>query len=304
MDTDILYSQLKEAYSEANLNKLALELISLYKNEQYSILQKIADIISRWQDIEITEEGKGFNRFMLLYHPDRGDFFRKQIDEFYLNGKHDELVEFAHILKIQNIEELCATLTGYEDIDYSPVYAWDVNLVNGFSVNDEAPNAEYESMNDRSSGNSKNSEGFDFYDALKIRMYGHTEIEIPSYYLEDIDEIEMSQSNINDLSGIENCVHAISFDLSGNKIDDIYPLVGMFQIEDLNLSDNQITNIDALSSLPNLKSLNISYNLITDISPLFELENLVFVDISGNDISELQIQELEMIGIEILNSQF
>ncbi|HPT43863.1 MAG TPA: hypothetical protein PLH52_08430, partial [Paludibacteraceae bacterium] len=55
-----LQKKLEEAYSIGNLNNISLTLINVYKNEQFSILQKIVEIISDFVDIEISSEGKGF----------------------------------------------------------------------------------------------------------------------------------------------------------------------------------------------------------------------------------------------------
>lgn len=66
-----LQHRLQEAYTLDNLNKISLTLINLYKNQQYLILQKIAEIISDSIIIEIEADGKGFSKLMMLYHPDR-----------------------------------------------------------------------------------------------------------------------------------------------------------------------------------------------------------------------------------------
>lgn len=71
MDIITLHQELQKAYSSRNLNSISLTLINLYKNEQFGILQKIADIIGDYFTIEIGEDGKGFSKLMMLYHPDR-----------------------------------------------------------------------------------------------------------------------------------------------------------------------------------------------------------------------------------------
>jgi len=119
-----LNQKLIEAYTIKNLNNISLTLIKLFKNQQYSVLQKISEIISDYVNIKITDEGKGFSKFMLLYHPDRASFHLNEINRLTEQNNFDALLEYSHIFKLERIEEIAASLHSYEDIDYSPVYDW------------------------------------------------------------------------------------------------------------------------------------------------------------------------------------
>lgn len=289
-----IYDQLREAYKEENLNKLALELITLNQKQEYGILKQLAEIISPWTKIDIGPEGKGFTKFMMMYHPDRGDFYRKQVDELFQKNDFEGLLQFTHILKIRNIEELTASMVDYEDIDYSPVYGFDFEETRQYSYDD------YEGYNSSTRyARDLSIEGFTFYEAVQIRMYGDTSVEFPSYYLEDLDDIEMADSEIADLEGIQYCIHAESFDLSGNLISDLTPLWSLSNIRDLNMADNQIGYIDVLSNLLDLRNLNLANNQIDDISPLFSLDQLEYVELSGNPVSEYQVEQLREMGVAV-----
>jgi len=284
-----LQQKLQEAYTPANLNHIALTLINLYKNQQYSILRKIADKIGDSVNIEIADNGKGFSKFLMLYHPDRAALHINEINRLAATDNLEGLIKLSHILLLNDIEEFADSLDSYEDIDYSPVYEWDLNT-DGFSIirDDKEPEKFKTSPN-----------AINFYDAIKYRVFGDTDTEFPSYYLEDLDEFELSSSDINDLEGAAYCIHAITMDLSDNMISDLSPLFGLSLLEELNLSDNQIGDIEVLSNLKNLKSLNLANNAIEDISPLFDLTNLEYVDLSGNNISEEQIIELTETGVTV-----
>lgn len=288
-----LNKELLEAYTVDNLNKISLTLINLFKSKQYSILQKIAEMLSDFVDIEITNDGKGFSRFMMLYHPDRASFHINEINKLTERNNFSDLLNYSHILKLERIEEIASSLNSYEDIDYAPVYDWDFET-EGFSV--VYDNQPIEIIKTKTK---TKLIGYTFYDAIKLREYGHTEIEYPSFYLEDIEEFELSSSDINDLDGVQFCIHARTIDLSNNRISDLSPLTGLTNLEELNLSDNQIGFIDDLSNLIGLKSVILSNNFIEDISPLFELEKLEYVDITGNNISPEQIDKLNDLGITV-----
>jgi len=294
MDISTLQQTLLEAYSVSNLNEISLILINLYKNEQYGILQKIADIINDLVSIEIGENGKGFYRFMMLYHPDRSGVHINEINRLAYKQDFDGLLKYTHILRLERIDEIAGSLDSYEDIDYSPVYEWDIST-SGFRIvtDDDIDDIDTPET-------SRRRKGFSFYDAVKIRMYGHTDIEYPSYYLEDLEEFELSASDICDLDGIQFCIHAKNFDLSDNSIYDLSLLSGLTSIEELNLADNNIRYIDAIGCLKNLRRVHLCNNKINEIAPLFELEKLEYADLSGNQISLAQLDRLKESGVTIV----
>ena len=294
MEIQTLRNNLLEAYSAENLNKIAAILLNFYTNQQFGSLQKITDIISEFIPIEIDENGKGFSKLMLLYHPDRGEFHRNEIEKLATNQNFDGLLAYSHILKLERLEEISALIESFEDIDYSPVYTWDFDN-EGFTIkSDSGQKLKNGNLNTRK------NKLVTFYEAVKIRQYGHTKISFPNYYLEDIDEFEMASSDIGDLDGIQYCIHAVNVDLSDNFIDDLHHLENLGLIEMLNLSDNQIENIDPLEYLTNLRELNLANNRIRDISPLFLLENLEFVDLSGNRVSPASVRKLTEKGINVV----
>ncbi len=284
-----LQSKLEKAYALENLNKISLTLINLYKNEQYSILQKIAEIICDFIEIEITADGKGFSKLIRLYHPDRTAYYLKEINALTEKNNFEGLNTHSHILKLEDIEEIANSLNSYEDIDYSPVYEWDFDA-DGYSIiNDDGKREEVETR----------IQLHDFYTAIKLRQYGSVDIEFPTYYLEDLEEIELAESNIVDLDGVQYCIHAIKIDLSDNHIADLTQLIGLSSIKELNLSDNNLETIDALSRVKNLERIFLSNNHIEDIDSLMKLEKLEYADLSGNEISMDQINKLIELGVMV-----
>ena len=295
MEILTLKNNLLEAYTAENLNKISAILLNYYKNQQFGTLQKIADIISDFIPVEIDENGKGFSKLMLMYHPDRGEFHRTEITKLAEADNFDALLNYSHILKLERLEEISALIESFEDIDYSPVYAWDFDI-EGFTVKSETgQKLKNETLNTRK------NKLVTFYEAIKIRQYGHTKISFPAYYLEDIDEFEMASSDINDLDGIQYCLHAVNIDLSDNFIDDLRHLENLGMIEMLNLSDNRISDIDSLEYLTNLRELNLANNRIQDISPLFSLAYLEFVDLSGNRVPSVSLRKLRDKGINVVD---
>jgi Leucine-rich repeat (LRR) protein len=288
-----LHQDLLEAYTVSNLNTISLTLINLFKTQQFSVLQKISEIINDFVNVKIADNGKGFSKLMMLYHPDRAGYHVTEINKLREENNFDGLLGYAHILRLERIEEIASTFNNFEDIDYKPVYEWDLET-EGFTIINVNQPAEPV----RTKTHTKLI-GYNFYDALKLREYGDMDAEYLSYYLEEIEEFELSSSDVNDLDGVQFCIHAKTIDVSDNRITDLSPLIGLNDLEVLDLSDNQVGIIDELSFLKNLKSVLLSNNYIEDISPLFELTNLEYVELSGNRIDIEQINKLAETGVTV-----
>jgi Leucine-rich repeat (LRR) protein len=288
-----LHQELIEAYSVSNLNTISLTLINLFKNRQYSILQKISEIISDIVNVEIADDGKGFSKLMMMYHPDRAIYHITEINRLKALDDFNGLLAYSHILRLERIEEITSSIKSYEDIDYSPVYEWDLDIEGFTIINVNEPPETFHSRT------YTDEVGYTFYDAIKIREYGDMDVEFPPFYLEEIEELELSSSDVNDLEGVQFCIHAKTIDVSDNRISDLTPLIGLSDLEELNLSDNQVGIIDELSYLKSLKSVLLSNNYINDISPLFELHELEYVELTGNNVDIEQIYQLTETGVTV-----
>ena len=284
--------RLLEAWSDTNLNKIACNLIRLYQEKQFEKLNIISGLISQWLEIVIEPDGKGFSKIISLYHPDRGDYYRNQISAAASGHDIEILSLLEHIFVIQDIEEIAANLESYEDIDYVPEYVWDIKNkgFSYFNVNNGRP---------RIKSQKHSSKGYSFYDAVKIRHYGDIQTEFPTYYIKDMDEIELSDSEIDDLDGVEFCIHTLILDLSFNRITDIAPLENLNRLQELNLANNQIVDIDALTNLQHLQCIDLSNNSINDVTPLLEIERLEYVHLTGNKIPTEQINALRARGVTV-----
>ena len=300
MNIKELHNELLQAYSVTNLNNIALNLIKLFKSRQFSALQKISDMIKEYIDITIADDGRGFSKLMMLYHPDRALYHTIEINKLAAENNFEGLRNYSHILKLARIGELAATIDSYEDIDYSPVYEWDFDFEGFriFNINEASDgNDPFEKA---SSAARETLPECTFYEAVISREApGDTDAENPIFYLRNTEDFELSSSGINDLDGVQFCIHARSLDLSDNRITDLLPLITLKELEELNLAGNEIGIIDELSYLRGLRSVILSNNYIDDISPLFELNNLEYVDLSGNRVDMEQIDMLAGLGVTV-----
>ena len=291
------YIKLKDAYSEVNLNKISAEIIAYYKSGEYSKIKRIAKVVSEYMPINDEKISKCFSSLIMIYHPDKGNRYRKEIDEIFKSGRFENFQQYSHILEIQDIDLTPTAEEIAEDIDYSPEYQLD-NDAPGFiyfyDSDDEQFDHEPESYMDFEPDNS-------FFSAIKRKYYGSKDIYLPHQYLEDLEEVEMAEYEIEQLDGIEFCKYVKVLDLSGNNISDIFSLKDLGYIEELDLSYNQVGIIDVLMKLKNLRILDLSNNFVDDLSPLFDLNRLEYVNVIGNAVPQEQLTYLKNNGIIVVH---
>lgn len=296
MPQNDLYIKLKEAYSEQNLNHITSKIITWYKDKQYSRLKRLVEAVSQYVDLGDESINKSFSKLIFLYHPDKGHQYRTELDSIRTSGKTKEYEKYSHIFLVQDVENIPLTEDEDFDIDYSPEYVMDEDLP-GFSYFDGA----YPQSDDLKSDFSDYDYDNTFFSAVKRKFYNSLSVDLPAYYLEDLEEIEMTSYDICDLTGIEHCRQAVFVDLSDNCITDISELGRLLMIEELYLSNNEIGYIDDVSNLLKLRVIDLSNNSIDDLTPLLDLPDLEYVNVVGNPVSKQQIEQLKNNGVLVVN---
>lgn len=295
MEIERLYRDLIEAYSYENLNRITGKLILLYKNKNHDRIREIAGKVANYVPIDQEKDAKCFTGLMMLYHPDKGEQFRKTIQRLYEQNDVENLKSHSHILTLSAIESVPVDLVE-DDIDYHPEYVWDVYTddVTGYADPDDEEAAWGFDMADFERS---------FYNMVKLREYGNVNREFPSYYLEDIEEFELAYCGMETLDGVEYCLHIRILDVSNNLLSDLENLWNLRNLEELYLANNEIGYIDALSNLINLRIVDLSGNQIDDITPLLKLENLEYVNLIDNYVTDHQINLLKSKGVIVMTEK-
>ena len=113
--------------------------------------------------------------------------------------------------------------------------------------------------------------------------------------IETLTELQASNANISDLTGLEHATNLTILHLgaevgatnNSNSVQDIAPLAGLTKLTQLALERNEISDLSPLATLNNLVILELWDNLISDISPLAGLTNLTTLNLSNNSISAI-----------------
>lgn len=273
-------------------------MISLYQEKHYDALRDVMATVSEFTGIREEKIQRCFAYLLKLYHPDKTKYYIDFIRENYQAGNFDSLQNLQHIFRIEDMD--FATLrSAYidEDIDYHPDELWDESDPGFTYFNEDSVN-----LSDDLPGNTAEEQmDDDFLSAVKRKIYGNIEIDMPVYLMEDLEEIEMAEYEIRSLDGIRFCKYAVVMDLSGNHIHDLSEISECKSLKELYLSHNQISIIDAIINLADLTQLDLSYNQVDDLTPLFRLQKLEYVNLLGNPVPGEQIEHLKKKGILVIN---
>ena len=279
-----MLEKILDYYTEQNLTNITLKIIEAYRNKKYSYIIGLAKII----DETIVDKHKNiqklFSHLIMLFHPDRLNLYKKDISELITKNKFDELQKYEVIIPVlENLEKIpFQSLNSKLELEIEYEYGYDEEDFD--SIIEE--NHEY--FNE-----SENTEDFqfDFISLLNYRELGSIDEDLPSLYFEELDgELDLSGSNLYDLSGLEKCINLERLDLSNNKIVDINQLGFLKQLKEINLSGNNIFTVDVLKQLHQLKHIDISFNALNDIRPLLNLANLKYLNVIENPIPKKQLE--------------
>lgn len=299
-----LKSQLIAAYSPENLNELTSSIIGFYKNKKNEALKQICNIINNHYSFVDSADKKLFSKMIMLYHPDKISHYHSKINAC---RSEIELQHYAHIIPVlSNLNNISNTVSDLlSPKDFEAEYGWNYQSMESdyFVVreNDDTHQGWFDEENDSGFfGQVQPLPEGSFIDAVKRKLYGPIQINFPFHLLEDMEEIEMAEYEIEELTGVEHCTYVTILDLSYNNIFDVSKLEHCNYIQELYLSNNNIHYIDSLYYMPDLRVVDLSNNQIEDINVLLNHKGLEFVNLLGNPLAFSQIKQLQANGVVVV----
>ncbi|MFA6507199.1 MAG: hypothetical protein WCT14_13965 [Treponemataceae bacterium] len=281
------------AWIEERLKRISALLIEAHRSGRQ-------DTISRYaQRIAVVHSGSPKRQFMQLiqvFHPDRLAVYVKQVADHRSLGDDAGLQTLEKLLEY---ETFSGTITRrhrtepsartYEEYGFDETYSYGDDDF-GFGE-DTARDEEADFGDDDFEDADPFAEGT-FMDAIKREFFGNLELYPTKFEIEQFEgELDLSDYDLNDLSGAEFCVNITSLNLAMNEIDNIWPLRELSRLEFLDLSSNSLENADDLGELIALKELDLSFNDIDDIAFLLKLPLLVCVSLVGNPVKDRSVLE-------------
>lgn len=120
---------------------------------------------------------------------------------------------------------------------------------------------------------------------LSNNQYIHT-IE-PLGQLTNLKLLNLSGTNVADLTPIRNLTELIELNLSGTKIFDLLPLRYSGKMLRLNINHTEIRSVEVLEKMPQMQNLEMQATHVIDFTPVSNLAGLLNLDMEGTQITEL-----------------
>ncbi|MEY4931088.1 MAG: hypothetical protein RI909_1812 [Bacteroidota bacterium] len=107
----------------------------------------------------------------------------------------------------------------------------------------------------------------------------------------NLHSLDLTGTQINDLTPIRNLTDLVSLRISNTKVSDLSPLKYSNKLEELILKRTEVVDIAMIKKMPGLKTLDLSDNAIADFSAIATLTQLQHVDLRNTSFSTLTVME-------------
>ena len=126
-------------------------------------------------------------------------------------------------------------------------------------------------------------------------------------YCLNLETLDLSENDIEDLAAFTDLGHLISIDLSGNLAHNLTPLASLDSVEVLNLRANWVVDVSPLRNMASIQQLDLSENLISDLSAFLAgnewIGGEVVLNVSCNPLAEdaltIHIPALELNNVTV-----
>ncbi len=293
-----LYRELKDKITISRLKEISVVIINKFKSKDYRYLVQFAKTVG----IESAnlDTNRVFAKIIQVYHPDKFTIIHKEIDSRFKDNNFEELLRLKNTYLVDLKTIRSAIDYTYEDQE-EQYYGEEDFGYDEFDLGKYAEMYEYEEE-EQIFEDAYAVYEHNFIQAVNEHFFGNLEHSVSMTDLRNLDgELDLSDFDITDLDGLENCTNISVLNLAGNNIIKIHQLCVLSRLEALYLSENDIEDISCLDTLSKLVELDISFNHIDDISVLLELGNLKYVNILQNPVSDLSvIEKLKKKGVIVI----
>ena len=105
-------------------------------------------------------------------------------------------------------------------------------------------------------------------------------------FASDVQDLDLSDMGIWDITALTNCQYVTRLNLSGNQISDLSPLMNMPYLQWLDISYNNVSDLRPLMGISTLSFLNASNNSISSTSALSMMTGLGTLYLDNNPIRD------------------
>jgi Leucine-rich repeat (LRR) protein len=118
--------------------------------------------------------------------------------------------------------------------------------------------------------------------------------------------LDLSQTNISDLTPIRNLTELVELNLAGTRVEDLTPLKYSTHLQRLNINHTAVKDISVLEKMSGLQNLEMRSTQVNNFAPLRNLTQLLYLDLKGTPLQLLtsvdslyQLMELNVASTRI-----
>ncbi|MBN2795043.1 MAG: leucine-rich repeat domain-containing protein [Clostridia bacterium] len=126
----------------------------------------------------------------------------------------------------------------------------------------------------------------EMFEAYIRELIGKQEDQVSYYDLERIKRIDLRDTEIKDISGIEHA-HNLDTLIINQPVKGLGHISGLENLKHLELTNCNIGSLTFITNLKALDYLDLSWNLLSEIQVLKDMNTLTYLDISFNKITDL-----------------
>ena len=110
----------------------------------------------------------------------------------------------------------------------------------------------------------------------------------PLNELSELQTLNISGTNVGDLTPLRNSNKLKVLKASNTRIDDLSPLKYDIMLEELDIAHTDVNNLSVLEILSKLEKLNISYTQVNTLNDVKQCPNMAYLAVEGCKINTLQ----------------
>ena len=131
---------------------------------------------------------------------------------------------------------------------------------------------------------------------LEWLYLGETEVSdlSPLAGLKKLNAIDLESTEVTDLSPLAGLSNLKWLALNNTPVSDLSPLAGLKDLESLVVYETKVSDLTPLAGMKNLEEIWLNDTQVSDLSLLAGLENLRRLSIEGTNVTEEQIEQLQL----------
>jgi hypothetical protein len=211
----------------------------------------------------------------------------------YLNLDSNKVSDVSQLKDLKNLTYLNLSLTQVSDVSalkdlknltYLSLYSTQVSDVSALK---DLKNLTYLILQQTKISDLSPLKGLKVMKRLSLSFNHRIHDLRPLKKLNNLNFLDLRDTNIVDLTPIKNLKNLTYLSLSGTSVSDLAPIKDLKKLIDLYLECPKVSNLKPLKNLKNLTYLDLRYTQLSDVSALKDLKNLTYLDLRYTQVSDV-----------------